>query len=318
MLKRIRKNSYLNKKIRNTIRSFGRISTKFYDSAITNWRVSGVIDCTFGSTKFKMYSLCDDNLANIFFYNKTYSETADLNLFTTLARHSKTILDIGANTGLFSVLSSLSNTAACIYAIEPYEKNYERLNNNIQLNGLRNVFLHNIAIGSDSGTLNLSVPATGTIVGGDVVSVDGSFSKHMYPELEWKTTTVKKYSLNDFIPAIKEPIDLIKIDVETYEMSVLKGAKIAFEQKATILFESFLDDTKRNFFDDLLRENNYYAYIILETGIVRMEKGFSNINYEGLNYLISPIKSSETYISFKELSAKPGEILYRPFYASNT
>ncbi|HEU0065138.1 MAG TPA: hypothetical protein VFQ58_08905, partial [Flavisolibacter sp.] len=78
--------------------------------------------------------------------------------------------------------------------------------------------------------------------------------------------------------------------------------------KPIILFESFLDEDRKAFFNNILTENEYYVYLILKDGIVRLDNGF-NTNDSGLNYLISPKKSSETFTSFKNLNYKQEELM---------
>jgi FkbM family methyltransferase len=311
MLRSIRRNLFVNKIVRNLIWLFGRIPSKIYTRLSNKWIVYGTIGSTFNHAKFKYYSNGDDSFADIFFYKKKYAETADLELFMILARYSKIIIDIGANTGLYSILSSKENPQAKIYAIEPYKPNYQRLDKNIKLNEITNVVTRQVAMGSETGTLDISVPVNNSI--SDVVSADKAFSKEMHPELEWERITVPQYTLDGFVSEINGKIDLIKCDVETHETEVFKGATNVLKQKPVILFEIFLDDTKRVFFNALILENNYYAYLVVKDGITRLDGGFKNNNYEGLNFLLSPIKSSKSFLSFKDIMDNPGEILFHPF-----
>jgi len=315
MLRSIRSNFFANKIIRNLIWLLGRIPSTFYTKLSNKWIVFGTVNCTFNGAKFKYYSKGDDSFADCFFYEKDYNETADLKLFMLLAGFSKTIIDIGANTGVYSILSAKANSHSKIYAIEPYEPNYNRLQKNIKLNEITNIAAYQAAMGTVMGTLELNVPVNNSI--SDVASADGVFSKEMHPELEWEKIIVPQYSLDGFVAKINAKVDLIKCDVETYETEVFMGAKDVFKQKPTVLFESFLDDVKRNFFNALLLENNYYAYLVQKDGITRLDGGFKNNNYEGLNFLLSPVKSSKSYLSFQDIMNAPGEILSHPFSASS-
>ena len=308
MLKKLRKNPSLNKLIRSLIKKFGDSSESIYQKMSNKWRTSGEIDCRFDTLEFKMYNECDDGLVGYFYYsNLEFQETQDLKLFILLARSSNIIIDIGANTGLFSILSAKANPNSRIYAIEPYITNYDRLLKNIQLNGFKNIESLNIALGDKVGTVNFSIPEASSI--SDVTSVNGEFSKQIYPELKWKEVIVNVSTLDELSQKIGKRINLIKCDVETYEMNVFKGASQTLQNdKPTILFESFLDEERKIFFNNILRDYDYHVYLVLKDGIVRLENGF-NTNDTGLNYLISPKKSSETFVAFKTLYDRPSEVI---------
>lgn len=107
-------------------------------------------------------------------------------------------------------------------------------------------------------------------------------------------------------------INLIKCDVETFEMSVFKGAeRVLEENKPTIIFECFLDDERKLFFNNILKKHNYYAYLILEQGVVYIQEGFINASY-GINYLITPVKPSKTFLSYKSVKELWKELLLHP------
>ena len=60
-------------------------------------------------------------------------------------------------------------------------------------------------------------------------------------------------TLDELSAKIKKRINLIKCDVETYEMNVFKGAFDTLKNdKPTILFESFLDEERKIFFNNIL------------------------------------------------------------------
>jgi FkbM family methyltransferase len=62
---------------------------------------------------------------------------------------SSTILDIGANCGVATVILAKQNPDAMIYALEPYWPTFCLLKENVQLNNLKNVTILNMAIGGN-------------------------------------------------------------------------------------------------------------------------------------------------------------------------
>jgi FkbM family methyltransferase len=308
LLKKIREIELINKAIRLILLTVPKEILKIFTELQKRWPVSGTVDCEFKDIKFKMYSKCDDGLAHYFFYKAKYFEESDLFLFKELSKSVNCVLDIGANTGLYSIVSSITNPHLEIYAFEPYPVNAERMRVNLNANNLKSVQLLQEAVGDKVGYVDIAIPANHTIT--DVASVELQHSKRSHPELNWKTVTVPVNTIDNFQKSLRLPIDLIKCDVETFEMAVFKGAYDTLKSnKPTIIFESILDEERRVFFNAILQNFNYYLYLILDGGIVYSENGFSE-NY-GLNFLITPMKPKRNFISYNQLDLLRTELLLR-------
>jgi FkbM family methyltransferase len=123
-------------------------------------------------------------------------------------------LDVGANAGTYSVLAAA--TGADVIAFEPGEA-LERLRGNVALNGLK-VDVRAMAVGDRCGqaffTAGLdvcnSLAAEGTGVAVEMTSLD----------------------------ALKVSPALMKIDVETFEATVLRGAKNTLPKTQAVIIES--------------------------------------------------------------------------------
>lgn len=308
MFKSLRKILFINAFFRKLLKGLNNRLTGTLKFIIDRWRTYGEIDCNFGGVKFKLHNECDDHLADVFYYNSNYQEDSDLKLFCKLAPHAKTIVDIGANTGIYSVLTSGINKNATIYAIEPSAPNYKRLGINLGLNGCSNVKPIQVAMGDSIGSVEFTVPEDDSIT--DVSSVNGEFSKTFYPDVKWKKQTVQletmdHVKLNHHIGKI----DLIKCDVETYEMSVFRGMdRILTEDRPVILFECFLNEERQIFFNDVLKKYNYYVYGVLSEGLVHLNNGFQK-DVGGLNYLLSPVSPLGSFINYEHLASHPELIL---------
>ncbi len=309
VFKIIRKNTLINKFFRQILKFSWNLANDVYLYLIKRWSPSGIINCTFENIAFKLYNESDDGLPYYFYYNEPYPEKADLKLFLALAQKSKTIVDVGANTGLFSVLAAIVNPKSQILAFEPYHSNAERFKVNMKANSIGNVQLHEIAIGNLNGEIQFAVPENEIV--NDVSSLNMDFSKSIYPEIKWVNKSVKISKLDDFAVEQKICIDLIKCDVESFEMSVFQGAdRILREDRPTIIFECFLDEERKEFFNQILTKYSYYAYLILEQGIVYTKEGF--LSSEGLNYLISPVIPAQTFISYHNPEELNRRLLLRP------
>jgi FkbM family methyltransferase len=298
LLSSLRKIELLNIIVRLLLKSGNRISQRFFQFLISRWPTSGETDCSFENIKFKLYNECEPGHQNLFYYGLPYPEKADLLLFVALAEKSDTILDIGAHTGLFSVLASKVNPKASIYAFEPYFINADRFKKNIAINKIQNVQLFEAAMGEKEGETSLAVPKDRSST--YVSSLSKNFSESMYPELVWENIPVKVNTIDSFANTLSKSIDLIKCDVETFEMAVFNGAlKTIQSHRPTFFFECFLDEERKQFFNQILIDYNYYVYLIFENGVVYCSEGMIDAKL-GLNYILTPVKPNSTYISFSD------------------
>lgn len=264
---------------------------------IARWPVHGIVPLRFDDISFEMYSKGDDNIAQLLYYNKNYHEYKDLRLFLQLAKRVGVIFDIGANTGVYSILSNKVNPDAKIFSFEPYPVNVTRLKKNLGLNNTKAEIVEK-ALGNEPGTINFAVPANDSIA--DTSSAEIDFSKSTYDgKIKWKTIEVEQTTLDTFVTKNNlDRVDLMKIDVEGYEEAVFKGASGFFNKyKPVIQCEILLDERRKSFFENFLRENGYTAYLILNDGLLRSDQVMMH-NPGSLNYLFSTKKTEEVFLSY--------------------
>ncbi len=307
MLKKIRKNTFLNKIGRKFLVSCRTFFDKATLYCILRWQTSGTMNCNFNGRNFKLFNAGDDSLLNRFYYQLPYHEETDLSLFLLLAKKVKTIFDIGANTGTFSIMAALDNSNATIYSFEPFITNFTRMTKNIELNNVQNIKKQFLALGDVNGEIDMTVPDDDKV--SDTSSINGEFTRNHNPIRNWRTQKVKIQRVDDFCNENNAHPNLIKCDVETYEMSVFKGMfKTLENDKPTIIFECFLDEERKVFFDKVLQDYKYYVYLILKDGLVYCNDGFQK-NDKGLNYLITPVKPISNFIAYSELEKNTHLIL---------
>ena len=152
---------------------------------------------------------------------KTVSDKYERDLLEKLIKPGMNIVDVGANVGVYTkFLSMLTGKTGKVYAFEPDPLNFIRLQNHVRY--INNVLIKNAAIGAQSGSANLYISDDLNVDHRTFDSGDGR-----------KKITVPLLSLDDYFPPGKR-IDLIKIDVQGYEMSVLMGAKRLLRENTDI------------------------------------------------------------------------------------
>lgn len=183
-----------------------------------------------------------------------------------------TVFDVGAHDGeWYTMFKSNYLGDMTVYAFEPSSKSFERL---LKYKS-DNFKPENIALGSQVGEMLLESGAPGDSTAHLVSRTDSLNNSEPY--LEGVTVdTIDNYLQNNSINFI----DLLKMDVEGYELKVLQGAKMAIESKkiGMIQFEfgapSMEKYMLKDFFDILCPQYNIYR--VLKNGIYKI-KQYSHI-----------------------------------------
>jgi FkbM family methyltransferase len=136
-------------------------------------------------------------------------------------RKGDTIVDVGAYVGLYSILSSnLVGNDGSIYAIEPEPQTFSLLIRNLRLNDLNNVLLLNSALSDKTGEAPFYVPKGST--------AGSSFHLQHLKAQKIKDYTEIKVKVQTFDNLLASSnlrhVDIMKVDVEGAELSVLHGA----------------------------------------------------------------------------------------------
>lgn len=149
-----------------------------------------------------------------------------------IVRPGDTVLDIGANIGMVTVwLSSLVGQKGKVHAFEPNPGLHKMLEKTLEHNGISNVRMHQVALGSQEGRLELRIPhgnrgSASLIRNQNVANCDIA-----QVPITRLSEIIKKEGI--------ESIRLIKIDVEGFEGEVLKGGGEIFNtiRPEAIVFE---------------------------------------------------------------------------------
>ena len=143
-----------------------------------------------------------------------------------LATRARTIFDVGANVGVYSLLASKTNNEAEIHAFEPTPEIYQALQQNIRLNEMQNIQTNQIGVGKSSGEAFLK-----SCRGGD--SSNEGMNYVGDEASEDSDRPVQIVALDDYCHQKQiQRIDLLKIDIEGGEHDALIGAQSLLKNQA--------------------------------------------------------------------------------------
>lgn len=179
-------------------------------------------------------SQADDGIANqVFWRGWTADEPEALPLFFALARHAAVVFDVGAHVGIYSIVASLANASAHIYAFEPLKRTRDRMRANLIRNSANNVEVLPCALGDTIGLATLYCAHRG-------IPMSSSLSR------EFMLRTIQTPLLPETVPVTTidefcrgrgiSNIDLIKLDIEGLEPQAVRGMSGLLERTRPDIF----------------------------------------------------------------------------------
>jgi FkbM family methyltransferase len=265
-LSRVLKNVYLSLPLKNfykLIRRFGKLKKKHY------WylRFRGIftvpVDASH-SFKVKHYGFSIEN--SVFWAGLTGEwEASSMKLWIQLVKDADVIFDVGANTGMYSLVAKSLRPQSRVYAFEPVRRIFEKLQYNQKLNNYDTTCLE-YAASNANGTATIYDLPTDHVYSVTVNKNLNAADVHVIP------TEIKTIRLDTFINEAKiEKLDLIKLDVETYEAEVIEGLGVYLEKFKPAILVEVLNDKIGSRLQQLFEGKGYLYFTINEdTGQVTL------------------------------------------------
>ena len=162
---------------------------------------------------------------------RSFADDASLKAVRKLVRTATSFWDVGANCGIFSLFGREENPNLFIVSIEASTLHYQTLSSNWALQPSERWLCLHTAVGDRDGVTHLSRRRNGF----DHIVEDPQAQGGAEVELR---PMAKLDTLAAVLAA--ESIDVLKIDVEGYELKVLRGATTLLEQRriGAIVLES--------------------------------------------------------------------------------
>lgn len=193
-----------------------------------------------GEEGIRLYCPSDEaRVAPIEVMNFNHYEPAETQVMDLLAQNARTILDVGANIGLYAIRFAKRLLNAHVYAFEPMPISHAFLQRNIAANGVgERVSCFNYGLSDTSGTVDFFIsPAAST--NASLLNVAGAQDAQRVVGL---TLTLDQWTSNQNVAP-----DFIKCDVEGAELLVFRGGHNTLAQHQPIVFAELLRKWSRPF-----------------------------------------------------------------------
>jgi FkbM family methyltransferase len=166
-------------------------------------------------------------------FRRGVHEQETIGLLRHLVRPGMTVLDIGAQVGQYTLeAAKLVGPTGSVHAFEPVPRNFDLLQANVRINGLTNVAPSPVAISDRNETRTLHL------------SISRNAGAHSFAPSEissGETIDVSCTTVDAYVEQRQLRPDLIKLDVEGFELAVLDGARRTLKAVAPLLIIEFND-----------------------------------------------------------------------------
>jgi FkbM family methyltransferase len=159
----------------------------------------------------------------LYFMYKSKIENESLDFLKSYIKRNITVIDVGANIGYFTIeISKYLDSSSRIIAIEPGLENFSRLQKVVKEKEREpNISLVLAGLSEERGLGSLELDPSNP-------------ANHKISETQNGAKSVELYTLDSITEKLKN-VALIKIDVQGYELAVLKGGKKLLKQHSPAL-----------------------------------------------------------------------------------
>ncbi|MDX1563107.1 MAG: FkbM family methyltransferase, partial [Gammaproteobacteria bacterium] len=186
------------------------------------------------------------------------SEVPSISFVVSADLAGKTLLDIGANRGIYSIyMSRAAGTNGRVIAFEPQPELRDHLEVVKRQFALDNLTIENIGLSEQAGELTLRRPAAGA----------GGASFHIDAAAGWEEFEVPVERLDDYVARTGlGPVHFIKCDVESHELAVFRGGEATLRRDLpALIFECNHEIATDGAMFDYLFELGYDGYFYFVT-----------------------------------------------------
>jgi len=167
-------------------------------------------------------------------YLESMAEVGPVDLLPVLVASchpGDTVIDVGANIGVTGIMAGVLAAPGRVVAVEPVPETFVHLEQNIANSKIDGLTCVNAAIGATEGTVKLVTRSGSNFAA--FVGYEGVLDRYVgYDEYEARVLTVDRLVEEQSLTAV----DFMKIDVEGYELEVLRGAVSVLAKHRPVVF----------------------------------------------------------------------------------
>lgn len=225
----------------------------------------------------------DTIASRMYWWGLNGHEPETINLYLHLLSHAKVVFDVGASTGLFTLIAGGINPNIEVHAFEPVPEMFDKMVRNVAANGLINVRAVKACVTGYDGEINLYPNQSPALP--FQTSIREDYRERESPNgICARAITLDSYINDKGVTGV----DLIKIDAEASEPEILKGARMTLEKYAPLVIcEVLYNDTDR-MINGMLNESVYQCFHIRPEGLVAQREIVGDSTYRYRNYLFAP------------------------------
>lgn len=169
----------------------------------------------------------------------------------------ETVVDIGANMGLYTILlSQLVGSGGRVFAFEPEPDSFSLLKSNIELRELGNVVAENMGIFHKTGQMPIYSDRLNR----------GANSMIYFDTQKQDSTIVNVTTYDDYFGTMMDAVSFVKIDAEGAEANILEGAKTIYDPRNTKLRKMIVE------INPAMQSHSEYSIVRKLSGL--MDAGF--------------------------------------------
>ncbi|MBV9673636.1 MAG: FkbM family methyltransferase [Verrucomicrobia bacterium] len=171
-----------------------------------------------------VFNTCSlDRLASLYLHKTGLLGGSEVAILRRMVSSGMTVVDIGANQGLYTLLLADFARPGKVFAFEPHPVLYEHLVTNVRENRVESVECSQTAISDSSGSLTMRLGRIN--LGNNYVVAAGANGS---ADLEVRAAT-----LDELFQETK--VDFLKIDVQGWKAAALQGGRSLLERNQDIV-----------------------------------------------------------------------------------
>jgi FkbM family methyltransferase len=214
----------------------------------------------------------------LFWRGITAWERETVPVFYKYARQARNIVDIGGNTGIYSLIACAANPSARVRCFEPVPQLIDIIKKNIALNHWEaRCEVSGQAVSDEQGSVKFHVPLLRVPKSGSL-HVEG-FRGNAGRLIDVTVTTI------DTVCSEQETVDLVKIDVEGFEDKALQGMTRVLDQSRPHLIVECNPDGPYKNVEAILSAFNYRFFHLRSEGQVPVAHIVPDPDQRFRNYL---------------------------------